>query len=119
MKKIKVCVGQDINVDVCKPKFGAFPIGRYQGIICKLHLPDSIKRLEYGCTVNAKVLIINEKSLVVLVNEVIISAAANHAATEIKLDQLKQMYVKPEKHIKVKRNYQFLNKNEIKTVTNG
>ena len=113
MKKIKVCVGQDINVDVCKPKFGAFPIGRYKGIIVKLHLPDSIKRLEYGCTVSAKVLIINEKSLVVLVNEVIVSAAANAAITANKMDALKEMYAKPKKVSKtVHKEYPFLSKNQ-------
>jgi len=113
MKKIKVCVGDNINVDVCEPKFGRFPIGRYQGMICKLHLPDSIKRLEYGCTVDAKVIIVNEKHLVVLVEEVIISAAANKAITDNKMSELKQMYSKPEKVAKIKRNYSYKSKAEL------
>ena len=119
MKKINVRVGQDINVDVVAPKFGKFPIGRYQGMICKLTLPDSIKRLEYGCTVLAKVGMVKEKSLSVMVIEVIISAAANHAATESKLSELKAMYVKPTKHVKIKRNYQFMSNNELNSVNNG
>ena len=119
MKKINVRVGQDINVDVVAPKFGKFPIGRYQGMICKLTLPDTIKRLEYGCTVLAKVGMVNEKSLSVMVMEVIVSAAANHAATELKLNELKSMYVKPTKHEKPKKNYQFMSSNQLKTLNNG
>ena len=97
MKKINVHVGDDINVDVCQPKFGRYPIGRYQGMICKLALPDSIKRLEYGCTILGKVLLINEKYLTVLVLEVIVSAAANAVLTANKMDALKEMYARPKK----------------------
>jgi hypothetical protein len=100
MKKIKVCVGDDINVDVCAPKFGKFPIGRYQGMICKLTLPDSIKRLEYGCTVVAKVAIVNEKFLVVLVTEVIVSAAANAFKVKAGMAELATKFTKPIKKTK-------------------
>ena len=113
MKKINVHVGDDINVDVCQPKFGKFPIGRYHGMICKLTLPDSIHRLEYGCTVLAKVAIVNEKYLTVLVLEVIVSAAANNAVITEKMNQLKDKFVKPVKVEKSKLNFPFLSKNEI------
>ena len=119
MKKINVHVGQDINVDVVAPKFGRYPVGRYNGIICKLTLPDSIKRLDYGCTVLAKVGMVNEKFLSVMVMEVIVSAASNHAVTELKLNELKSMYVKPTKHEKPKKNYQFMSSNQLKTINNG
>ena len=113
MKKINVHVGDNINIDVCQPKFGRYPIGRYQGMICKLTLPDSIKRLEYGCTVLAKVAIVNEKFLVVLVEEVIVSAAANNAVISEKMDQLKNKFIKPVKVEKSKRYFPFLSKNEL------
>lgn len=118
MKKIKVCVGDSINVDVCAPKFGKFPIGRYQGMICKLTLPDSIKRLEYGCTVDAKVAIVNEKFMVVLVNEVIVSSAANAAIVDNKMNALKQMYARPVKTaVKTARTYPCLTKQELNKVS--
>jgi len=80
MKKEKVCVGDTIVVDVCQPKFGKFPIGRFSRIICKLTYPDGLKRLEYGCVITATVLVIKDKLLSVLVEEVIKSAAAAYAA---------------------------------------
>lgn len=120
MKKINVHVGQDINVDVVAPKFGKFPIGRYQGMVCKLTLPDSIKRLEYGCTVLAKVGMVKEKSLSVMVIEVIVSAAANNALTANKMDALKEMYAKPTKVSKtIHKQYPYLSKNELNTVKHG
>ena len=36
--KVNVCVGESILVDVCKPKFGRFPVGRFKGMICILNL---------------------------------------------------------------------------------
>ena len=116
MKKINVRVGDDINVDVCQPKFGKYPIGRFKGVICKLTIPDSIKRLEYGCTVLAKVGMVNEKSLSVMVMEVIVSAAANAALTANKLDELKQLYSRPIKVSKtIHKQYPFMSKNELNT----
>ena len=120
MKKINVRVGDDINVDVCQPKFGKYPVGRYQGMICKLTIPDSIKRLEYGCTVLAKVGMVNEKSLSVMVMEVIVSAAANAALTANKMDELKQLYTRPTKVSKtLHKQYPYLSKNELNTKQNG
>jgi hypothetical protein len=118
MKKINVRVGDNINVDVCQPKFGKYPIGRFNGMVCKLILPETIKRLEYGCTVDATVMVTYEKYLTVLVNEVIVSAAANHVATENKLNELKSMFTKPIKHEKVKRSYPCLSKVELNQQSN-
>jgi len=75
-------VGQIISVDVFKPNRGSYPIGRYEGIICKLFLPDNIKFLEYGCTVNAIVGVINDRSISVQVIDVCKSAADNAYETE-------------------------------------
>ena len=86
-------VGQIISVDVFKPEHGTFPIGRYNGIICKLYLPDNIKYLEYGCTVNAFVGVINERSLSVQVIEVTHSAAENSYAASKAINALKQLAV--------------------------
>lgn len=97
MKKENVCIGDLINVDVCQPKRGRFPIGRFNGIICKLTLPDNIKRLEYGCIVEARVAIIEPKYYSVLVEQVIVSAAANEAMCSTKMNALKDMYSKPAK----------------------
>ncbi len=114
MKKINVCVGDNINVDVCAPKFGRYPIGRYSGMVCKLTLADNIKRLEYGCTVLAKVAIISEKFLVVLVTEVIVSAGANAAFTVTKMNELKGMYARSKKVAKtIHKQYPYLSKNEL------
>jgi len=120
MKKINVHVGDDINVDVCQPKFGRFPIGRYHGMICKLTLPDSIKRLEYGCTVLAKVGMVNERSLSVMVIEVIVSAASNNALTANKMDELKERYAKPVKvSKKIHKQFPYMSQSELNTVQNG
>lgn len=101
--KVNVCVGESILVDVCKPKFGRFPIGRHRGLICILNLPESIRRLEYGCTVMAKVAIIKERSLVVLVEEVVVSAAKNELDMIHTIDDLKDKYSK-KLTIKSKKN---------------
>lgn len=117
MKKINVHVGDDINVDVCQPKFGKFPIGRYQGMICKLTLPDSIKRLEYGCTVLAKVGMVKERSLSVMVIEVIVSAAANKAITANKVVELKEKYAKSAKVSKtIHKQYPYMSKQELNNI---
>ena len=114
MKKVNVIVGQLINVDVCQPKIGKFPIGRYQGIICKLTLPENIKRLEYGCIVEARVAIVEAKYLSVLVEQIIVSAAANNAIVANKMNALKEMYARPAKVSKnVSKQYPYLCKNEL------
>jgi len=100
MKKEKVCVGDTIVVDVCQPKFGRFPIGRHQGMICKLTYPDGLKRLEYGCVITATVLVIKDKSLSVLVEEVIKSAAAVNAELSKSITSLATLWSKPNNHTK-------------------
>lgn len=100
MKKEKVCVGDTIVVDVCQPKFGKFPIGRHNGMICKLTYPDKIKRLEYGCVITATVLVIKDKSLSVLVEEVIKSAAAVNAELSVSISSLATKWGKPSNHTK-------------------
>lgn len=90
--KVNVHVGQSILVDVCKPKFGRFPIGRHKGMICILNLPESIRRLEYGCTVMAKIAIVKDRSLVVLVEEIVVSAAKNEFDMIHTIDDLKDKY---------------------------
>jgi len=100
MKKEKVCVGDTIIVDVCQPKFGKFPVGRFQGIICKLTYPDHIKRLEYGCVIKATVLVIKDRSLVVLVEEVTKSAAAANAELSTSIASLASKWSKPSNHTK-------------------
>jgi len=100
MKKEKVCVGDTIVVDVCQPKFGRFPIGRHQGMICKLTYPDGLKRLEYGCVITATVLVIKDKSLSVLVEEVTKSAAAANAELSVSISSLATLWGKQNNHTK-------------------
>ena len=117
MKKVNVSIGDLINVDVCQPKSGRYPIGRFNGIICKLTLPDNIKRLEYGCIVEARVAIIEPKYYSVLVEQVIVSAAANNVTVSNKLLELKEMYDKPKKVVKkVHRNYPYLSSNQLTNI---
>jgi len=100
MKKNKIEIGDSIVVDVCMPKFGKFPIGRFQGMICKLTYPDGLKRLEYGCVITATVLVIKDKSLSVLVEEVIKSAAAANAELSVSISSLATKWSKPNNHTK-------------------
>lgn len=88
---MNVNVGDLINVDVHKPEHGKFPIGRYNGIICKLFLPDNIKYLEYGCTVSAIVAIKEKRFLSVQVVEVVRSAAYNNSEAEKAIMKLREV----------------------------
>ena len=91
MKKINLNIGDTILVDIVKPNRGKFPIGRYKGMICKLTLSEGIKFLEYGCTVKARVAIINQKSLHILVDSIERSAETNEKIIEKKMEKLKEM----------------------------
>ena len=87
-KNKKLNLGDIISVDVVSPNRGKFPIGRYNGVICKLTLVDGIKYLEYGCTVKARVMVIYKKCLHVLVESVERSAETNQKIIDEKIKEL-------------------------------
>ena len=84
----KLNLGDIISVDVVSPNRGKFPVGRYNGVICKLTLVDGIKYLEYGCTVKARVMVIYDKCLHVLVESVERSAETNQKIIDEKIKEL-------------------------------
>lgn len=86
--KIDLVVGQKVNVDIYKGKKGAFPIGKYGAIFCKLFIPKSVGHIEYGCTCLVKVTKISERSIESTVLEVVRSAAANNFEMSKKLNSL-------------------------------
>lgn len=88
MKNKKVKLGDIISVDVVAPNRGKFPIGRYNGVICKLNLTDGIKYLEYGCTVKARVAVIYQKCLHVIVEAVERTAETNQKIVDEKIKKL-------------------------------
>ena len=89
MKKNKnLNLGDIISVDVVAPNRGKFPIGRHNGVICKLTLADGIKYLEYGCTVKARVAVIYPKCLHVLVESIERSAETNQKIVDEKIKEL-------------------------------
>ena len=87
-KNKKLNLGDIISVDVVSPNRGKFPIGRYNGVICKLTLADGIKYLEYGCTVKARVMVIYKKCLHVLVESIERSAETNQKIIDEKIKEL-------------------------------
>lgn len=106
--------GECINVDIFQPKEGKFPIGRYNGIICKLQLAEGIKFVPYGSTCYCEILETKPKCLIVKVLEVIKSPEINRFEAQQKIDELKQKLdsSKVKKEKKQKRNFPFLSKNE-------
>ena len=102
MKKLNI--NDVIEIDICKPNRGKFPIGRYQGKICKLTLGEGLKFVEYGSTVKARVAVINDKSLHVLVEAIVRTAESNENIISKKLELLKESQKqKPVKHIPTKK----------------
>ncbi len=88
-EKIKVSVGELVNVDIRTPYKGKFPIGMYNGtIFCRLFIPKSVGRIEIDSTCLCQVTEVTEKTLCVTVKEVIKSAAANRYELEQKLKGL-------------------------------
>ena len=84
----KLNPGDIISVDVVSPNRGKFPVGRYNGVICKLTLVDGIKYLEYGCTVKARVMVIYDKCLHVIVESIERSAETNQKIIDEKIKEL-------------------------------
>jgi len=113
MSKKVFIIGQYINVDVFAPRMGSFPIGRCDGIICKLTIPKEVGHIDYGCTVLATVAVIEPKYMRVVVCEVIKSSASNALETSIKLDDLRILNTRPERKVKAVRNFPFLSKLEL------
>jgi hypothetical protein len=112
-KKIKKPeVGANINVEIFEPKKGKFPIGRYEGIICKLQLGENMKYVPYGSICDCVVLEIKPKFFVVKVIEVIVSAEANKLNIEAKMKELKGLSKVQKPHQKKTRNYPFLSNTE-------
>lgn len=110
-------VGDNINVDIFQPKEGKFPIGRYNGIICKLQLPAGIKFVPYGCTCDCEITEVKEKCFIVNVVEVIKSPEANRFEADQKVNELKAAFEAEKlanKKQRIKKVYPFLTKNEIK-----
>jgi hypothetical protein len=106
MKKKEIRLNDFIEVDVHKPNYGKFPIGRADdGRICKFILPDDIKFLEYGSTYLCEVMIVENKSLTVYVHDLCRTAHQNQLLADKAIDNLKSMIEskKKEKHIMPKK----------------
>lgn len=101
-EKIKVEVGQMVNVDIRAPYKGKFPIGMYNGtIFCRLYIPKSVGRIEIDSTCLCQVTEVTEKTLMVTIKEVIKSPAANRYELEQKL---KSVEVEDQSKSKKKKN---------------
>ena len=97
-KQETLTIGDTINVDIFEPKFGKYPIGRHEGRICKLHMPQGMKYIEYGCTIEAQVMLIEPKCLTVLVGDVIVSAAENNRRADEAVNALKKQAMNNKGH---------------------
>lgn len=85
MKAKDVKVGELIEIELCSPKKGTFPIGRYSGIICKVYIPKDLGHLSVGTTCLAKVDIVNDTFLNVTIEKVVRTPETNDAIISEKL----------------------------------
>lgn len=119
MKKVELksiySVGDHIQVQMIEPKDGKFPIGRTKDdrfVVCKIAL--GVKGyFEYNSTWECEVKEVHANKLVIIPLDCLISAAAESFRMKDKISELKDMVSVPKaKKQKVKKNYQYLSKNE-------
>ena len=97
-------IGDTILVDIVAPNRGKFPIGRYKGRVCKLTFSDGINFVEYGCTVKARVAIVEKKCLHIMVDSIERTAESNQKIIDQKIKALQQKCtVEHVKHIVPKK----------------
>ena len=89
-----ISIGDTIDVDVFKPEEGrgTFPIGRWNGIICKLIIPKELGWIEYDCTVRATVAVKENKYIRVVVEQVIRTASTNEAELSLAIKDMKSNF---------------------------
>lgn len=101
--------GDVLFLDMMQPREGKFPISRTSdGLICIIRIKTSEKKpfFEYGSTWLCNVVQVFENKLIVEPVELVKSKTENEHAAE-KAAKAAFSKPKPERHKKVKANYQF------------